>query len=160
LSIKKNDRNGLKSKPPRKCTDISFMATKNPNVWIDLTTYGIFEAHFSLSIVASDNLGWTGYSFADDELDADNLEDDESSTADEENEGEEEGNEDYGEDPIVPADSDHPMMDAREYFLKTLDSRTCRSLYEWTCIIHTLGGSIRNYASVFLASSTEKLPNY
>jgi hypothetical protein len=126
------------------------MATGNPNGWIDLTTYGIFEAHFSLSIVGSDYRRWTAYSFADAELDADNLEDDESSTADEENEGEEEqGNEDYYEDPIVPADSNHPMMDSREYFLKTIDSRTCRALNEWTCITHTLERSIRDHVSGF-----------
>jgi hypothetical protein len=149
LSIKKNDKNGLKNKPPRKYTDISFMATGNPDGWIDQTNYGIFEAHFSLSIVGSDNQRWSAYSFADDELDADNLEDDEVNAADEENSGEEEGNEGYYEDPIVPGDSDHPIMDSREYFLKILDARTCQSLSEWTCIVHTLDRSIRDYASLY-----------
>jgi len=115
-----SSQRGVKTKPPRKWTDLSFLEMRTPKSQYK-RMHGIYEAQISFVICGSDDWQWVAYAFIDVNFDGDDLEDEVFSY------------EEFQQDPIALGEHDAnlPIMNPRMYFLVILKVRTAQVLREW-----------------------------
>lgn len=116
----------------RNWNDLSFLPTSK----VDNKRYAMYRAMFSFVICGSDHRRWTGYAFADDNKNDDDMLDDDDEL-------------DYQIDPIASVDEGPFLMlddqiNPRQYFLRVLDLRMEAILKEWENIVRFMEYSIED----------------
>jgi len=111
-----SSQRGVKTKPPRKWTDLSFLEMRTPKSQYK-RMHGIYEAQISFVICGSDDWQWVAYAFIDVNFDGDDLEDEVFSY------------EEFQKDPIALGEHDAnlPIMNPRMYFFCTPNCLDCFS---------------------------------
>ncbi|KAF2189216.1 hypothetical protein K469DRAFT_563071 [Zopfia rhizophila CBS 207.26] len=128
---------GVETKPRRKWFDLSFLKTSHPKE-LEKQRIGVYEAQISVVTCGSDKSKWATYAFVDTEFDGEPLE---------------EGDFDYEgmhEDPIVSEsdgqiNANHPIQDAREYFLLVVEKRMAQVHREWKYLVQKVEESIEKF---------------
>jgi hypothetical protein len=123
----------------RNWKDISFLRIP-PTKRFGQVAYRVHDAHISLTICGSDHSRWTCWSFSDTKFksNAEDIPD----------------IDDSNEDPIA-SDSDgfevqsnDPILDPREYFLRTMDFRMKQVEQEWMYLTRKVEKSVEKYVSL------------
>ncbi|ORY01190.1 hypothetical protein BCR34DRAFT_592345 [Clohesyomyces aquaticus] len=136
-------------KPMRKRIDLSFFnIPKQANDGHG--TYGLQEAHVSLSIIGVDHHRWACYCFAD--TDIGSACPDDQSHEDEQEETDAAEEEEMKEDPVVSdgqgdevPEADMPVWDPRDYFLRVVDVRMKQILREWENVVHVVDEGVEDW---------------
>lgn len=133
----------LKEGPPKQESD-----PKAPKKWIDLsfletdeshggTTYGLYQAQFSVVIYGMNETRWTAYAFENNHFDErfeNDLEEEEYSSLD------------FQEDPIAgELDANMPITNPRVYFLRIFRARISQILQFWGDVIGHIDDRVRDH---------------
>jgi hypothetical protein len=126
---------GVKTKPPRRWTDLSFLKlnTSESQAQQPAEVWGIQEAQISFVVTGSSDWEWAAYAFVDAEVDGSPIEASES---------------DLSFDQIVGSghlDAHRPIWRPREYFLKVFEIRIEQVRMEWERLIHKVELGVNQY---------------
>lgn len=135
-------------KPTRKRIDLSFLNIPGHNDGHG--TYGLQEAHVSVSIIGVDHHRWACYCFVD--TDIGNARPDDRGHEDDQEETDDDEEEEMKIDPVVSdgqgdevPEADMPEWDPRAYFLRVVDVRMKQILREWENVVHVVEESVEDW---------------